>query len=295
MPPQSMTGFGQAQMNTAIGQLAVELRTVNNRFHDLALSLPRELANCEMPLRALLRATVTRGRVDVRVRFTSPTSGANALLNVELVREWVQQLRALRELGVHGEITPDTVLAIPGVAQGGVTALDEEVAWAALRPVVDQALAALARERAREGAALAEQLVADGRRIAELRELVHAQREAIVSRYRTRLTERIAELEAETRAKLEPGRLEMEVAMFADKADISEETVRLGVHLDRFFALLAHPAEESIGKQLEFLLQEFGREINTICSKARDTDVTGHALEMKNLVERIREQAANVQ
>lgn len=293
---QSMTGFGRAQAETAVGQFMVELRTVNNRFQDTSISLPRELGQFESLMRALLKQEIPRGKVDCRVRYTPIESQfPKVSLNLSLAEQYITQLKRLQEMGLSGEIRVEAVTSLPGVLEVAPAEMDEQVMWQALQDVARQAIAALNQERTREGRALGEQLHDLMVQLRGLVEQVDAQKHEVVQRYRERLTQRIEELEADIKTKLDAGRLEMEVALFADRSDISEELVRLRAHLDRLDALIKNEENAPAGKNLDFLVQELGREVNTIGSKVRETGITGMALEMKSIIERIREQVQNVQ
>jgi uncharacterized protein (TIGR00255 family) len=292
----SMTGYGQAQAEGPLGLFTVELRTVNNRFQDISITLPRELNALEMPLRMLIKQEIPRGRIDCRVRFTASSAAQPTVgLNLDLVQAWLEQLRQLEPLGVHEAISVQTVLNLPGVLQSQASTGNETELFEQLRPVVQQALQALNAERRREGEALGRELQQQVDTLRSLAEQIELNKDEVVNRYRERLQTRIAELEADLKTTLDPGRIATEVALFADRVDITEELARLRVHLERFTQLLTREQKEPAGKSIEFLLQEIGREINTTCSKARDTTVVGLGLEMKAVVERLKEQIANIQ
>lgn len=293
---RSMTGFSRARRDTPHGQFSVELRSVNNRFHDASVSMPRELASLEMRLRALLKARISRGKVDCRVRcaFTDKAQ-PQVQINMPMAHAYIARLHELRNAAHADQIPLELIAGLPGVMEVIPPELDEEVLWQSLAMAVDEALDAFDRDRAREGAALGEQLVDLGRQLRECVAAIVLRKEEVVANMRVRLRQRIAELEDEIKSRIDPGRLEMEVAMFADRADISEEIVRLVAHLDRYDALINGSGEESAGRALDFLLQEMGREVNTIMSKSRDTALSGAGLEMKSILEKIREQIQNIQ
>lgn len=292
---QSMTGFGRAQAQSPVGQLTVELQTVNNRFQDVSVSLPRELNQFESALRAMLKQEISRGKIDCRVRYQPGEAGLpQVTLNMTLARQYVERLGALRELGVGGELTIPVLTALPGVLEIKAAELDEGTMWEAVQGVVALALAALQAERRREGQATGEHL---HEMLLQMRAMVEEAdrcKEDVVTRYRERLTARVAELEASIKTQLEPGRLEMEVALYADRVDVNEELVRLRTHLDRFESLILNTEGTPAGKNLDFLVQELVREVNTLGSKVRETRATGLVLEMKSVIERIREQIQNV-
>lgn len=293
---QSMTGFGRAQAETAAGQFSVELRTVNNRFQDISVALPRELSLFESSLRNLLKQEIPRGKIDCRVRTTPlETQQPQVRLNMALAREYVEQLKQLQEAGVSGELPVQVLTSLPGVLEVTQSEFDEQAVWQAVEGVARQAVESLKLERAREGQALGEQLHGLMLELAECVGQIERDKDEVVEKYRERLAARVAELEAEIKTKLEPGRLEMEVALFADRSDVTEELVRLRAHLARLDALLINKDGAPAGKNLDFLVQELGREVNTIGSKVRETKITGLTLEMKSLIERIREQVQNIQ
>ncbi|HOE95722.1 MAG TPA: YicC family protein [Candidatus Sumerlaeota bacterium] len=296
-PILSMTGYGRAQSATPFGQFTVEVRTVNNRFQDVSISAPREMPQLESPLRNLLRSRIARGKIDCRVRHAPLADQAlpQVRINVEAARVYIHELEKLSRLGAAPEIPLQMLTQLPGVMEIQTAEIDEQALWEAVAPVALRALDALDEERGREGEALAAQL---GQLVDELERLVEeveAKRSAVVERFRERLAARVAELQDSLRAQLEPGRLEMEVALYADRGDVSEETVRLRAHLARARELLQPDGREPVGKNLDFLNQEILREINTICSKARDTELTATGLGMKSIAEQMREQVQNIQ
>lgn len=293
---QSMTGFGRLQLQTPAGQFSVELQSVNSRFQDFSIMLPRELGQLESALRVLLKQEVSRGKLDCRIRFTPSEAGQpQVTINTSLARQYVERLRALQELGASGDLSLQVLTSLPGVIEIKAAELDEQAMWEALQGAVLQALEALRQERGREGQALGQQLHELMLQFRALVDEADQAKEDVVQRYRERLAARVAELEATVKTQLDPGRLEMEIALFADRADVSEELVRLRTHLERFETLIANPGGAPAGKNLDFLVQELNREVNTLGSKVRETRVTGLILEMKSIVERIREQVQNVQ
>jgi uncharacterized protein (TIGR00255 family) len=290
----SMTGFGRAQQSTPLGTIGVELRTVNNRFQDLSVSLPRELASLEAALRAMLQAAIPRGKIDARVRLSAPAAAlqAQVRINRDLARRFMDELRALDD----GQAVPlQVVTALPGVVELAPPDLDEAAVWGALEGVVRDALAALQEARAREGAALAGQLRALVGEMQAAVGRIESRQPEILERWRRKLGDRLEELSRTLNVPVEPARLAMEVALYADRSDVSEELVRLRAHLERFDGLLADPSGEPTGKSLEFLMQELLREVNTLGSKCRDTEALGETLAMKSIVEKMREQVANIQ
>lgn len=293
---QSMTGFGRAQAQTAAGQFTVELQTINSRFQDFNVALPRELNQFESALRALLKQEISRGKIDCRIRYTPSEAGQPQVsINAVLARQYVDRLSALQELGATGELSLQLLTSLPGVLEIKAAELDEQAMWEAIKGVAAQAIESLQAERRREGQALGEQLHELMLQFRALVDTADQAKDEVVQRFRERLAARIVELETNIKTQLDPGRLEMEVALFADRSDVSEELVRLRSHLDRFETLIENKDGAPAGKNLDFLVQELNREVNTLGSKVRETKVTGLTLEMKSIVERIREQIQNIQ
>jgi uncharacterized protein (TIGR00255 family) len=295
---KSMTGFGRAEAQTPLGHFAVELKSVNSRFLEARALLPPALSGLEHELRMLLHARVRRGKLDCRVRFTpAPGQVRPAQFNEGVIRDYLQRLKELHSrldmppvsLGV------EDLLRLPGALEAAGEDVDLDPYWEALRPVVESALSRFDDERAREGAATGEQMRRELELLRARRAEIEAVRPAVVERFRERLLARIAELSEEVRGKLDPGRLELEVALFADRSDISEELTRLEAHLRRLDELLANAKGAPVGKALDFLIQEILREINTTASKLREIEAVSAALEMKSAVERLREQIQNLE
>jgi len=205
-------------------------------------------------------------------------------------------LRLLEEYCArHGHTpTPEALLGINNVVIVQQEAGNQEELRRALFSALGDALKQLHAERRREGAVLASALEELRQQMLGCLKVINEARGQVVSKYREKLLERLAELLGPKAGTLDPGRLEQEVALIADKADISEEVIRLGAHLDHLDSLL-HGKHEQVGRQLDFLVQEIGREVNTIGSKCRDLDITRQVLELKNLAESFKEQIANVE
>lgn len=289
---KSMTGFGTGRIEQeAIGTLSIELRSVNSRFLDLVFRLPVELSTFDPLARAELQKRFSRGKLSMMVAFHSlPGTGQRYGLNEELLARLEEYCIAR---GREPEV--ETLLGIPGV----VVAQPDDSRLEDLERMFQSALAlamdSLESERAREGEALRLALATIARQMRERLAVIEQARPQVVARFREKLAERIEELLGPKSGMMEPGRLEMEVAMFADRADIQEEVTRLSTHLDRLDDLLTPNNAEARGRALDFLNQEILREINTIGSKARDVEITRQVLELKNLAESLKEQVANVE
>ena len=292
---RSMTGYGQAAAERDGLRVDVELRGVNHRFLDLKLKLPAEMTSLEGELRGRVQRSVARGRVDISVTQRSGGSPAGRVeIDRALVAGYLQAAAALKkEFRLGGAIGLDRVMGLPGAVSIRVeTGADPE----ALRPLVlqalDGALAAYGRMRAEEGARLAEDLRGRLRTIDAAVSEIETEARDLPRRYTERLRERVAELVRDR--GLDDVRLLQEVALLAERVDITEELVRLRGYLEQIRALLDGP-EGPVGKTLDFVMQEMNREANTVSSKAEALAICQAALRIKSAVEKIREQVQNIE
>lgn len=287
----SMTGFGRGTAESPLGRVSVELRTLNHRFTELSLQIHPALAFLDQTARRRVASAVQRGKVTLIVRFEP---GSNAPSGITVNRPLLDELASrARELRDGGPIVPETLLLAPGVLQTSADPEAEAELTTLFDRAFDDASRALKADRSREGAVLRTVMEASEARLRESANAVSAGRAGVVERYREKLKQRLEELLGPG-LPLDPGRLEVEVVLFADKADIAEEVVRLDSHLDALRGILAEK-DAAVGRKLDFLAQEIGREINTVGSKCRDLDLTRHVLALKAELETLREQMANVE
>jgi uncharacterized protein (TIGR00255 family) len=283
-----MTGFGRASVEVGDRRLRIEIRSVNHRGLDLKIRSREPDAFCDAEINRAVRAVIERGAVTVFVREES--SGTSAGIDEARVRAVYGVLERLRqELELEAPVDLATVAAF--MTTGGGPDAEGEALWESLRPGVAAALADLREARAREGAALADDLHT---RIARLRELVGQIRAAAADapeRFGRRLEERLASLRGQP--GFEPARIAQEAALVAERLDISEELVRLETHLAHLDGLTR--ASGAVGRKLDFVVQEVGRELNTVGSKAQDAHIAALVIDGKAELERIREQAQNVE
>lgn len=286
---RSMTGFGAGEAQLATGTLSVEIRALNHRHQDLRLRLPTHLMEYSAFLEHRARAVLGRGRYDIAVRVDGEHSG-QLRLNTARLESLFQSLQEIAQrLTPEQPLRLEALLSLPDVlsAQGP----DPQVAQAALTGAFDQAVIKLEDMRVREGQALFNDLRTRAGALGELRKRVELGSADLVAHHRKKLIARISQLVSDP-VVLSQERLEQEVALLADRSDITEELVRLDSHLHQFLELL--DKSEPIGRQLDFLLQEVGREVNTIASKSQHAPVSHLVVEMKSEVERLREQVQNV-
>ncbi len=291
-----MTGFGRAQLEAGGVALVVELRSVNHRHLDLSLRLPRPLAGLEAELRRTLAARFARGKLDVVVAAAPGAARAELELDRALVDRYVDFARTLAaERGVSAELRAAELMALPGVARVQEPVLDEAALRPALLAALETAAEAADAMRRSEGAALERELRGRLARIAALAAEVAGLAGVVAAAARERLRKRAEQLRAET-GLVEEGRLAQELVSAADRMDVTEEVVRLQSHVAQFeAALTAAEPTTGVGRRLEFLLQEMLREVNTIGSKAGDAPLAHRVVDIKTELERIREQALNVE
>ncbi|HEV8242504.1 MAG TPA: YicC/YloC family endoribonuclease [Nitrospirales bacterium] len=295
---RSMTGYGRAEGRHKGTPITVEVRSVNHRHSEVATRLPRVLQAHEDRIRTLVQAHVSRGRVDVTVNFSAERDpGRGLILDRPLARRYLALLKELqRELGVKG--TPDVALlaGFRDIIKPAELAAEDPGAVRAAEKVLTRALKALDHMRCHEGRTLERDLLARLQEIDRRLRTVRQRIPAILQERAARLQERVNRLlESAGGGKegVDPSRVAQEVALLADRSDVSEELTRLDSHLGQFRNFLRK--SEPVGRSLDFLLQEMNREVNTIGSKVGDTVVTQEIVALKAELEKIREQVQNVE
>ena len=291
---KSMTGFGRGAASGDGFALAVEIKTVNNRFLDIHLRLGQELAAIELDIRKRVSARLSRGRVDININFDR-TGETKYELNQGIIAGYVDALRDIqRQFNLTGDIDVNAVARLPGALTTAREGLND-TERAAIYHALDQALNDLETMRASEGAALTDEMRGRVAKIEATVPLIEAQAANLVNAYRERLEKRISELVARggQLLDLDAGRLAQEVAYLADRSDVTEELARLKSHLEQFRDALNTSGE--IGKRLDFLLQELNREANTVLAKSTDVAIKEAALVVKAEVEKLREQVQNAE
>ena len=288
-----MTGFGRAVGQTLLGAVTVEVRSVNHRYLDVSLRTPRDLSFLEEEIKSLTKEHITRGRVDVTVRLQSdPTKEKGAELNSEQIKSYLAALKGLKEeLGLSCEIKFENILTLPGVLVEPMVEVDEQLAAQQVKTVLTEALTALVESRQREGSKLAEDITARLQSISQSVEQISDLSDQVVENYRRRLKENIQRLLPDV--SVDPGRLEVEIALFADRSNVTEELVRLQTHLQNFQGFLE--SSDAVGRKMDFYLQELNREINTVGSKAPEVSVSQRVVDVKSELEKIREQVQNLE
>ncbi len=290
---RSMTGYGAAE-SVREGVLAkVELRSVNHRFLDVAVRISRDLGELESRVREGVAAHLSRGRVTATVDVQAEEERGSLVLDEGVAREYGKVFQVLeREFGASSARDPVALVQLPELVRWEARKLDSEVVRATLDGALEEALAQLLAMREREGVALRDDLETRTRRLGELLDRIGAAATDSVERSRARLEERIAQLLPEG-VTPDPERLATEVAILAEKADIAEELVRFRAHGEAFLEFLE--GNGPVGRRLDFLLQEMNREANTIGSKSSSSRIAHLVVEVKEEIERLREQVQNVE
>lgn len=286
-----MTGFGVGEARLGAGRVCIEARSVNHRFLELRVRLPRELADQSVFVEQLLRPRLSRGRIDVTVHWEGGHGGV--ALDRDRARAALRALRELaEELDLRGEVPLSLLSAVPDLFVPAADAERGDVREA-LTLAAERCTAELDAMRRHEGAALEHDLQ-------ERLESVRATQRRLVDltarcapRYRERVRARVARLLDEVNTRVDDRRLEQELALLTEHTDVTEELTRLGAHADHFAALLA--ATDPVGRRMDFVLQEMSREANTLGAKAIDAEITLQVVELKAELERLREQAQNVE
>ena len=286
---RSMTGFARSERATEAVLLAWEIRSVNHRYLEVSLRLPEDLRGSEAEYRRAIGAVARRGKVDASL-YLRPvaTSGRELTLDEAMLDRLIQQATAVRrKLGAEGRIDAVDLLRWPGVVREAER--DTAPLAAAAMDLLAEALESFTTNRAAEGERIAQMLSSRASQVSAIVEDVRSRLPEVQSRIRVKLQERLATLGTEGN----PDRLEQEIAILVQKMDVAEELDRLGSHVEEMSTTLA--SGEAVGRKLDFLMQEFNREANTLSSKSQDVETTRKAVELKVLIEQMREQVQNVE
>jgi len=292
---KSMTGFGRGEYTDGKRNIIVEIKSVNHRYSDISVKMPRRYGFAEDKIKSAVKEKLSRGKIDVSIIVENITENdVNIKLNTMLAKQYVENLKELKEtFGVDGDITlqflaglPDVMKAIPDVED------EEEITKAILIPVAEAAKN-LESMRAVEGDKLAEDLIGKGQTIKEILDKIAERAPQVAAAHTEKLRERITELLGGN-VQIPEDRILVEAAIFADKCAIDEEITRLNSHLIQLKDIIT-TANQPVGKKLDFLVQEMNREANTIGSKSNDITITGHMLDIKSEIEKIREQVQNIE
>ena len=291
---RSMTGFGHGEVSNDKNQkVTVEMKSVNHRYCDISLKLPKKLAMFEANIRNIMKEYASRGKIDIYVSYEDLSETAVSLhYNQAMAEEYMQVFKKMQEdFNIETKITAEALAKYPEVVTIEEVQQDEEVWWELLEAALRQAAEKFVETRTIEGANLKRDLLGKLDQMAADVAFIEERSPQIIAEYRSKLEETVKEfLEDST---IEENRIAAEVTLYADKIAVDEEIVRLQSHISSMTDVLE--SDESIGRKLDFMAQEMNREANTILSKSSDVDLADHAIELKTNVEKVREQIQNIE
>ena len=291
---RSMTGFGHGEVSNDKNQkVTVEMKSVNHRYCDISLKLPKKLAMFEANIRNIMKEYASRGKIDIYVSYEDLSETAVSLhYNQAMAEEYMQVFKKMQEdFNIETKITAEALAKYPEVVTIEEVQQDEEVWWELLEAALRQAAEKFVETRTIEGANLKRDLLGKLDQMAADVAFIEERSPQIIAEYRSKLEEKVKEfLEDST---IEENRIAAEVTLYADKIAVDEEIVRLQSHISSMTDVLE--SDESIGRKLDFMAQEMNREANTILSKSSDVDLADHAIELKTNVEKVREKIQNIE
>ena len=292
---KSMTGFGRSEYNDGKRNITVEIKSVNHRYCDISVKMPRRYSFAEEKIKSIVKETAKRGKIDVSVMVENITEDdTNIRLNTSLAKQYYERLTELKEaFGVEGDITLEFLSGLPDVMKAIPDVEDEEEIIKTLSIPVKEAAENHDAMRITEGRKLAEDIIKRGRIIAGYVEEISGISDKVTEMYKDKLRDRIKELIGNN-AEIPEDRIITEAAIFADKSNVTEELVRLDSHIKQIEDIIGRSTQPD-GKKLDFIVQEMNREANTTGSKSADLGITNIVVEMKSKIEKIREQVQNIE
>ena len=290
---KSMTGFGRAEAVSKERKVSVELKSVNHRYLDLNIKMPKRLSYFEGEIRNVMKTYIRRGKVDVFITYEDYTMGGMALkYNSELAKEYLGYLNQMsEELGIENDIRVSTLSRYPDVFTMEEQAPDEEALWSFLEGPLHEACRKFVETREREGVNLKRDLLEKLKGLEAKVDVVEKRSPEVVKAYREKLEAKMHELLEDN--QIDDSRIAAEVILFSDKICTDEETVRLRSHIHGMRKILDE--NEGVGRKMDFMAQEMNREANTILSKSNDLTVSNAAIDLKTEIEKIREQIQNIE
>jgi uncharacterized protein (TIGR00255 family) len=288
-----MTGFGRCEIADKDRKVIVEMKSVNHRYCDISIKMPKKLSFFESAIRGLLKKYIQRGKVDVFITYEDYTENRSCLkYNRELAAEYLKTLRQMKEdFGIEDDICVSNLSRYPDVLVLEEQPVDEEELWHFLEEAITKACEGLVETRTREGEQLKQDLIAKLDGMLEYVSYIEKRSPEIITEYRARLSEKVKELLGD--ANIDEGRIAMETTIYADKLSVDEEIVRLRSHIESTKTTLKSGG--GVGRKLDFIAQEMNREANTILSKANDLLISDKAIDLKTDIEKVREQIQNIE
>ncbi len=292
---KSMTGFGRAEESNENCRFTVELKSVNHRYLDINIKMPKKLNFLENKIRSVLKKYMQRGKVDVFIGYEDFTGNGETLhYNEALAKQYLTFLRQMQEtFDLEDDIRVSTLSRYPDVFTMEEEAPDEDALWSVLEKVLDNAAKQFADSRVVEGENLRKDLCEKLEKMLTYVEFIEEKSPEIVKTYKKNLEEKVEELLGNH--SIDEGRIATEVTIYADKICVDEETVRLRSHIKTAIDVLSTDSKESVGRKLDFIAQEMNREANTILSKTNDIEVSDVGINLKTDIEKVREQIQNIE
>lgn len=290
---KSMTGYGRSEAVVGSKKITVEIKSVNHRFSDYNIKIPRQYSYLEEHVRKMISESVSRGKIDVYINIETQGEADKIItVNKELAGNYISAMRELcTEYGLKDDLTLSSLISFSDIFSSELKRDDEDELWKNVSSVIQPALEAFISMREREGSRIEEDLVARVEYMAGLVREIDKRSPETVKEYQEKLYAKIHELLGEQ--SMDESRILTETAIFADKVAVNEETVRLFSHFDEFKEIIN--SGEPAGRRLDFLIQEINREVNTIGSKASDLDIAKTVVTLKGEVEKLREQVQNIE
>ncbi|MFT8347838.1 YicC/YloC family endoribonuclease [Clostridium saccharoperbutylacetonicum] len=291
---KSMTSFGRAQNEDELNScFSIEMKSVNHRYLDINIRMPRNMLSLEEKIRNIISKRLNRGKVDVFINYKNYGNETGKInLNMNLAKEYYECLKQIKnELNIIEDISVSTIAKFPEVITLEEPQEDLDIIFNKISPLIESALNLMEEMRIREGEKLKDDVLLKVNTIEDLVEEIEKVADNVPKAYKKKLEERLSELLSGV--DLDESRIALEVAVLADKAAIDEEITRLRSHLSQMKSTL--DLNESVGRKLDFIIQEMNREANTIASKSTDISMTNKIIEVKNIIEKIREQVQNIE
>lgn len=291
---KSMTGYGKGESADEQYRFKVEMKSVNHRYSDISIRMPRHISYLEEKVKKIMKEKIHRGKVDVYINLEYiDDSSIEVKVDMTLAMAYKEALENIKdELGLSDEVRLNNILNMPEVVKTDKKELDEDLVWNVLKEAVDISVENMVNMRIAEGNELKSDLLDKLQNIEDTVVEIEKRSPTVVKEYKEKLEERINNI-LDDGITLDEEKLSIEVAFFADKSSIDEELVRLSSHIKQFRSILDE--DEPVGRKLDFLIQELNREVNTIGSKANDTEISKDVVNVKSEIEKIREQVQNIE
>lgn len=289
----SMTGYGRCELEENLRKINVEVSSVNHRYCDINIRMPRQLVHLEDSVRKLLKEKISRGKIEVSIYYTSMSEDdIDVVVNEPVCNAYIEKLREIgKKMGLVDNLGLAEIMAIGDIISVQKKPADIESIWLTIEQCLNQAVVEFGNMRLKEGSALKEDILIKAQNITHIINEVEVLSDKVVQQYKVKLQDRLEKLL--DNVPVDENRIATEVAMFADRAAIDEELIRLKSHVAQLENILISGGV--VGRKLDFLMQEMNREANTIASKSNDYSITNYAVELKTEIEKMREQIQNIE